>query len=184
MLCREGGRKREGGRNSGVERRRRRPRPQQQGEDPGRDTQSRLPWKRQRTDGTAMKPDGRLLCRPIMLLFFAECWDTGVIRPVHQSKRFVHEKHITHPIFLIYSEWLEFIQRWKFFFCTILSRYIWKKEIEWNDLWPFFKRKFEWRGNDSGNRTDFEDDLMETGRFDRETREGTEFVRWLADTAV
>lgn len=41
----------------------------------GRDTQSRLPWKRQRTDGTAMKPDGRLLCQPIMLrplLFLAE----------------------------------------------------------------------------------------------------------------
>lgn len=183
MLCREGGRKREGGRNSGVERRWRRPRPQQQGEDPGRDTQSRLPWKRQRTDGTAMKPDGRLLCRPIMLLFFAECWDTGVIRPVHQSKRFVHEKHITHPIFLIYSEWLEFVQRWKFLVSSFVQFHRdtferkWFVAVLWKKIW--MTRKWN-----SGNRTDFEDDLMETGRFDRETREGTEFVRWLADTAV
>lgn len=56
-----------GGRDSGVERRRR-PQQRGQGGPGGRDTQSRLPWKRQRTDGTAMKPDGRLLCRP--LLFF------------------------------------------------------------------------------------------------------------------
>lgn len=54
----------------------------------GRDTQSRLPWKRQRTDGTAMKPDGRLLCQPIMLrplLFLAESWNTKVIRPLHRQ---------------------------------------------------------------------------------------------------
>ena len=54
----------------------------------GRDTQFRLPWKRQRTDGTAMKPDGRLLCQPIMLrplLFLAESWNTKVIWPLHRQ---------------------------------------------------------------------------------------------------
>lgn len=74
---------RKGGRDSGVERRRR-PQQRGQGGPGGRDTQSRLPWKRQRTDGTAMKPDGRLLCRPITLrplLFFARSYSAAQNRP-------------------------------------------------------------------------------------------------------
>lgn len=76
-----------GGRDSGVERRRR-PQQRGQGGPGGRDTQSRLPWKRQRTDGTAMKPDGRLLCRPLLFFVYSAAqnrlrgWDRGDCRLV------------------------------------------------------------------------------------------------------
>lgn len=45
-----------------------------------RRTKSRLPWKRQRTDGTAMKPDGRLLCQAIMLRPFCSWPRAGMAK--------------------------------------------------------------------------------------------------------